>query len=409
MASPRGPCYRSRVSSVPRFALLSLWGMAALACGPSVVDAGASPAQLRQALSGGQIERDYSGTLALVTVTRELVELCTVTLLAPNLVATARHCVAPTSADSVRCDQDPASFAAPYATDSLWVNRGRALRDSLVSYGLLPATGGGDELVAVEEVFVPETEDVCGGDLALLLLAEDLPEDEAEPIAPRLDDPVEQGESYTAIGFGATPDPDLQGVRRSRSGLQVTCTPESCEGVAAVEETEFRGGDGVCFGDSGGPAIDTEGLVTGIASRSVDCTGSVYSALARWRDFVRDVAEQAARAGDYPEPAWLVEAPPQPKPSAQEPEEEAPEAAATAPSGAASTPPRATPLVNESDDESDDDGDSDRDSPVASSAGGGSGCSLPRASSARSWQAFLPLLGLAFGCRARRRSAKPRA
>ncbi|MEY4545538.1 MAG: hypothetical protein RL685_1733, partial [Pseudomonadota bacterium] len=163
MASPRSPCYRSRVSSLPRPALLFLWGTAALACGPSVVNESAAPSQRSQALSGGQLERDYSGTLALVTVTPELVELCTVTLLAPNLVATARHCVARTSADSVRCDRDPASFDAPYATDSLWVNRGRALRDSLVSYGLLPITGGGDELVAVDEVFVPETEAVCGG------------------------------------------------------------------------------------------------------------------------------------------------------------------------------------------------------------------------------------------------------
>jgi hypothetical protein len=398
------------VSSLPRPALWFLWGAAALACSPSVAEESSAPAQLREALSGGQIERDYSGTLALVTVTRELVELCTVTLLAPNLVATARHCVAPTSADSVRCDRDPASFDAPYPTNSLWVNRGRALRDSLVSYGLLPTTGGGDELVAVDEVFVPETEAVCGGDLALLLLAENLSEDEAEPIAPRLDDPVESGERYTAIGFGATPDPDLQGVRRSRSGLQVTCTPESCEGVAAVEDTEFRGGDGVCFGDSGGPAIDADGLVTGIASRSIDCTGSVYSALSRWRDFVRDVAEQAAGAGDYPEPEWLVEAPPKPKPSPEEAAEEEPEAGTTP---VASSTPSQTPAADESDSDGSDDDDGDSERPVVSSVGGGgSGCSLARASTSMgaqpSWQPLVLLLGLALGCHTRSRHTRSR-
>ncbi|MEY4550880.1 MAG: hypothetical protein RL685_7075, partial [Pseudomonadota bacterium] len=251
-----------------------------------------------------------------------------------------------------------------------------------------------------------ETEAVCGGDLALLLLSENLSADEAEPIAPRLDDPVVAGESYTAIGFGATPDPDQQGARRSRSGLQVTCTPESCEGVAAVEETEFRGGDGVCFGDSGGPAIDTEGLVTGIASRSVDCTGSVYSALARWRDFVRDVAEQAAGAGDYPEPEWLVEAPPKPKPSPEEVAEEQPEAGATP---VPSTTPSEPPVTDESDDDDDVDDESER--PVVASAdGGGSGCSLPRASNSMgsrpSWQPLVLLLGLALGCRPRRRRAR---
>jgi hypothetical protein len=134
--------WRAAVRRFCRTSALGLCGAAALGCSSSALDTqGAPPAQLRQALSGAQLERDYTGTLALITVTREQVELCTATLLAPNLVATARHCVAATSADSVRCDRDPAAFAEPYETDSLWVNRGRALRDSLASYGLPPVTG----------------------------------------------------------------------------------------------------------------------------------------------------------------------------------------------------------------------------------------------------------------------------
>lgn len=373
-------------------AALCLWGSAALACGPAPSEPEESAARLRQALSGAQVERDYSGALALITVTRERVELCTATLLAPNLVATARHCVAATSADSVRCAEDPAQFAEPHAPERLWVSRERALRDSLASYGLLPITGGGDELVPVAEVFVPETQQVCGGDLALLLLAEPLTAEDAEPIAPRLDAPVEHGELYTAVGFGATPDPEQQGTRRSREGLQVTCTPDDCAGVAAVEETEFRGGDGVCSGDSGGPAIDTAGRVTGIASRSVDCTGSVYSALSRWRGFIREVAALAARAGDYPEPEWLVEALPEPEPELAEPEQAAPvvpEATEQplADDGRATSDIERTPMAV----------------PAASSeAGASSGCSLQGAPAAASWQALTLLLGLAAGYRARR-------
>lgn len=362
-------------------------------------------AQLGQALSGAEVERDLNGALALITVTRERVELCTATLLAPNLVATARHCVAPTSADSVRCAVDPARFAEPHAPERLWVHRERALRDSLASYGLLPVTGGGDELVPVAEVFVPETTRVCGGDLALLLLAEPLSADDAEPIAPRLDEPVAHGEPYTAVGFGATPDPDQQGTRRSREGLLVTCTPEDCAGVAAVEDTEFRGGDGVCSGDSGGPAIDADGRVTGIASRSVDCTGSVYSALSRWRDFIREVGALAAREGDYPEPDWLQEAPPRPELDAEEPEQVAPSE-----TGAAELPP--------GEDAAEDgatDGGSPLGAPLASTAASsgttsGSGCSLRAAPRASSWQPLALLLGLAVGLGARRArvSQRPR-
>src|SRR3954466_11438699 len=103
-----------RVRSRSLLGALSLWGTGVLACSPSAPDtSGARWAQLGQALSGAQIERGYSGTLALITVTREEVGLCTATLVAPNLVATARHCVAPTSADSVTCSEDRGAFSPP--------------------------------------------------------------------------------------------------------------------------------------------------------------------------------------------------------------------------------------------------------------------------------------------------------
>jgi len=353
---------------------LCLWGTGVLACGPS---AGGSTreqvGQLGLALSGAQIERGYSGTLALITVTREQVGLCTGTLLAPNLVATARHCIAPTSADVVRCSEDPASFSPPYSSDSLWVNHSRTLSGPLASFGLLPFTGGSDEFVPVSEVFVPDTNDVCGGDLALLLLSTKLDADVAAPLTPRLDEPVERGDSYTAVGFGDTLEEGGQGTRRSRTGLEVNCAPEDCE-LGAIEPTEFQGGEGVCSGDSGGPALDAEGRVVGIASRSEDCTRSVYSAVFGWRAFIREVAARAARAGGYPAPEWLVEAPPEPEPPEPEPVAIAP--------AAASAPPEPTPTPAEQD-PSGDASDAARRPPAASEASGGSGCTVAGSSIAR--------------------------
>ncbi|MEO8182162.1 MAG: trypsin-like serine protease [Deltaproteobacteria bacterium] len=367
---------------------LCLWGTGMLACGPSAPGSTrAHEGQLGLALSGAQLERGYSGTLALITVTREQVGLCTATLLAPNLVATARHCIAPSSAEVVRCSEDRASFSPPYSPNSFWVNHSRTLSGPLQSFGLLPLTGGSDEFVPVSDVFVPDTDDVCGGDLALLLLSTELDADEAAPLAPRLDEPVERGDSYTAVGFGDTLEEGGQGTRRSRTGLEVNCTPEDCDALGSIEPTEFQGGEGVCSGDSGGPALDAEGRVVGIASRSEGCTRSVYSTLSSWRDFIREVAARAARTGGYPAPEWLVEAPPRPEPPEPEP------AAVAAPEESVTPEPSPTPPEEEASGAA-----TDVTRPLAASqAGGGSGCSVTGSSLARRRQPPLALLSFCLG------------
>jgi hypothetical protein len=363
-----------------------------LACsGPG----GASLGQLEQGLSGARRERGETGALALVTVTQEQVELCTVTLLTPNLVATARHCVAPTSADSVLCADDPGAFSAPYPARRLWVNHADALSGSLGSYGLLPITGGSDEFVAVANVYVPDTPRVCGGDLALLVLERELEPGEATPFAPRLDAPVEAGEPYTAVGFGDTPSPSEQGARRSRADLQVQCAGVDCDPGAGVEASEFLGGDGVCSGDSGGPALDAAGRVLGVASRSKDCTRSVYSSLSSFREFIREVAVRAARAGSYDDPEWLV-APP-PEPATEAPAEPEPAAPPEAEAGDGASEPGADDVALQP-----------APSGVGSSAGG-SGCSIRGIGGVEQRTPLRSLLAVGLGLlalqRARRRSA----
>jgi hypothetical protein len=378
---------------------LCLCGTGVLACRPSAPDStGADWEQLGAALSGAKIEPGVSGALALITVTRQEVDLCTATLLAPNLVATARHCVAPTSADSVSCADDPGAFAAPYSVNSLWVNHASTLSGSLQSFGRLPMTGGSDEFVPVAAVFVPDTDDVCGGDLALLLLSEELPATEAAPLAPSLDDPVKRNDPYTAVGFGDTPDASGQGTRRSRTGLEVSCAPEDCDAPGNIEPTEFQGGDGVCSGDSGGPALDARGRVVGIASRSVNCTGSVYSAVSGWREFIRDVAGRAARAGSYPAPEWLVpEPPPEPEPPVSEPP-----AAATPPEQTATDPAPSAPEGATAPDLPD-----VGKHPIAASDASGGGCSVARPRSERRLSLAL-LLGGCLGALALRHAQRRR-
>jgi hypothetical protein len=82
--------------------------------------------------------------------------------------------------------------------------------------------------------------------------------------------------------------------------------------------TEFGGDDGVCHGDSGGPAIDPLGRVFGIASRSAEgCKTPVYTSLAAFAEWLEPLLDEAAAHGGYERPP--PDTPPEPEPPPEEP------------------------------------------------------------------------------------------
>ena len=249
----------------------------------------------RQLIEGGTVDRTDTQVVGLaINLGGGGGALCSGSLIAPNLVLTARHCVAELSSETVDCNT--AVFGPVYPASSF-----NATTNVTVSFN---GRGG----YQGQEVFVPDTSDnVCGYDIALIVLAQNVPANIAEPITPRVDTTVVRGEGYTAVGYGTTADGTGSGTRRILENLSVQCSGRQC-GFFGITTSEWVGSDGVCQGDSGGPAIDELGRVIGVASRGgAGCVSSVYSGVAPWGNWIREKAEYAAIDGGYAPALWVTE------------------------------------------------------------------------------------------------------
>lgn len=265
---------------------------------------------------------EHDGVVVLANfVNGARVGLCSATLVAPNLVLTARHCVS--NADSsVACNTDGTAAVGAvihedFAASNLVVFAAKGgVPTSLTDE--TKASARGTKLV------VDESKTLCNHDLAFVLL--DRPVD--APIATlRMSRGATATERVTVVGWGVDETGAIPATRRERAGVPITgIGPVLMPGnVYGIGNAETMFGEAACLGDSGGPAFTDNGVLVGVASRvgngkprdpannAATCTGdtahSIYTHLGQATELV---TRAFAEAGNVPvvEPDALSLAPP---------------------------------------------------------------------------------------------------
>lgn len=256
------------------------------------------------------------------------VAVCSGSLIAPNLVLTARHCVDNHSSPGaeLRCKTDNFTTRA-YAPDQISVT---------TSPGMFLGT---PVWHAVTSVTTPTPTEVCANDLALLQLTSNVAASEATPVSVlafgSMADHTRYSTEFSIVGYGRTDpsDANTAGARHRLDHVDVECivgdptfTDSYCTsgGVEPAPEggttdqlddaKNFRASYGGCPGDSGSGAFERwsldrgEPMVMGVLARAGSegstCFALTYVRTDAWRAFLVAGAQTAATAGGYPLPAW---------------------------------------------------------------------------------------------------------
>ena len=284
---------------------------ALVACGGTESPTSEATGSQSSAVQGGNVDTSAAHNFA-VGIANRYGGVCSGTLIAPNLVLTARHCVVPPSGNEAVTCKD--MFPANVAPSALGVT---------TSPNLYRAKG----YYQAKEIITPKDTAFCGNDIALVILEDSIPASEATPVTPvvqfSMTDTSKIGGKVVAVGYGITnPSANDSGQRRMREDIDILCIPgdkaKECSGKYASyvdSEKEFVTEGWVCSGDSGSGAFEQSSFekgaayVLGTLSRGPqtesECLAAIYTRTDAHAEMIIAAGEKAAAQGGYEEPTWL--------------------------------------------------------------------------------------------------------
>jgi hypothetical protein len=295
-------------------------------------ESAAPTAEQSSAIQGGTTDSTDTFSVGIIQtedIQNDMVAYCTGVALGPNLVATARHCVAQLSSTTIDCATS--TFGSLYPASDLYLTTGTtinphtlSLYNNSVSSIIVPSGSGQDT--------------VCGHDIALLILAEPLQPAPSQYVVPTINPPMTSSQyepTVTAIGYGVVTPVDgsasTAGTRRIKQNVALECIPNDpnpsesgldCFAASPMQApmfltaAEFMSGDSTCEGDSGSGAFEQsnfdagKAVAFGVLSRggtSTDgttCIQPIYSRFDAWGSMLVSATTQAASLGGYAVPAW---------------------------------------------------------------------------------------------------------
>jgi hypothetical protein len=243
---------------------------------------------------GGAQDNDAkaaAGVVALRVGTDGDYELCSGALLAPNVVLTARHCVAKSLTTSVSCDENGESTNGKHVDGNL--------KPSAISVytGANPRFSEDGQAVG-KTIISRDSSTLCDEDIALVVLDKEITD--VEPLAVRIGAKaaVIAGETVKSVGYGQNDKKMPLGTRLRKDNVAVLAMGRGIsDSKTALGRHEFEVGMSICEGDSGGPALSEEtGAIIGVVSRGGNCNddyGHIYTATSDFKDLF-DKAFQAA-------------------------------------------------------------------------------------------------------------------
>lgn len=293
-----------------RFAPSVQRGLGSLVVASAIIACGGSPSSAvgegeHAIIKGTASDESQNAVVLLVMIDRGEggIGQCTGTMLAPNLVLTARHCVS-TTQEGIACKADGTPIAGGR------ISKNKAAADIYVVTGTQrptrpEANGQGAKLI------LNDATNLCNNDIALVVLKEPIPNVPIMPV--RLDGPAVKGELLTAVGWGVTDKTQSPTTRQQRTGIPVTAG--AGDSREQTGPSEFGVGESICSGDSGGPAIaETTGAIIGVVSRggngtqptqnpATSCIGTnasnIYTDVSGFKDLI---LQGYAEAGQDP---WI--------------------------------------------------------------------------------------------------------